>query len=132
MLMLGRSPRLPAWAQTKLDVGWRLSVQWRLTNRNIARRMRAKDSGVDLDTMAAFEAANAADAEEEQMERAKRNSMLNHQPHHNLAGANTGAGSSGNMPISLDSDEEEATCARPKRPASTAEEMREAQIARLS
>jgi len=34
---------LPAWAQSKLDLGWRISVQWRLTDRASERNKSEKE-----------------------------------------------------------------------------------------
>ena len=50
---LAAVPPLPAWAQTRLDGGGRVSVQWRLTDRTIARKKEEKE-------MAAWDASAAA------------------------------------------------------------------------
>ena len=39
-----QGPPLPMWAQEKLDGGWRLSVQWRLTNRDIEQGKVQKET----------------------------------------------------------------------------------------
>lgn len=56
-------PTLPAWAQTKLDDGWRLSMQWRLTNSETARaKERTEMAHATAQAVAEMERATTANA----------------------------------------------------------------------
>ena len=43
LLVTAHGPLFPEWVQSKLDHGWRLSVQWRLTDRAIALTKSEKE-----------------------------------------------------------------------------------------